>query len=206
MQSLCCPIGRDAVTVGDRDLARFEVCAHKFVDFSEYGYGVALLNDCKYGYSVHGNVMSMSVLRAPKAPDDECDMGRHTFRYALYPHKGSFYESRVVQQAYEFNVPLLTRLSGVATRQETRMFYVDQEHVVVDTIKASAGGKKWLVRLYEAYGGRSTVTLGSDFTIKAAWHSNVLEDQLDAVRVEQGKITFDVAPFQISTFLVDLSA
>ncbi|KAF9200680.1 Glycoside hydrolase, 38 vacuolar alpha mannosidase [Haplosporangium sp. Z 27] len=58
-----------------QDYAKFEVCGHKFADLSEHGYGVALLNDCKYGYSCHGNVMRLSLLRSPKAPDANCDMG-----------------------------------------------------------------------------------------------------------------------------------
>ncbi|KAJ2187237.1 Glycoside hydrolase, 38 vacuolar alpha mannosidase, partial [Coemansia sp. RSA 530] len=89
------------------DMAKFEVCGHKFADLSEHGYGVALLNDCKYGFSTLGNVMSMSLLRAPKAPDANCDMGHHSFRYAIYPHKGAFGEASVVREAYQFNVPLV---------------------------------------------------------------------------------------------------
>ncbi|KAG0171791.1 Glycoside hydrolase, 38 vacuolar alpha mannosidase [Apophysomyces sp. BC1015] len=49
------------------DSAKFEVVAHKFADMSEYGYGVAILNDCKYGYSAHNNVVNLSLLRSPKA-------------------------------------------------------------------------------------------------------------------------------------------
>ena len=90
------------------DMSKFEVCGHKFVDFSEFGYGVSLLNDCKYGMAVHGNLIRLSLLRAPKAPDEHCDLGDHTFRYALYPHSGTFHESNVVQTAYQFNVaPLI---------------------------------------------------------------------------------------------------
>ena len=33
------------------DLARYEVPGHRFADLSEHGFGVALLTDCKYGYS-----------------------------------------------------------------------------------------------------------------------------------------------------------
>lgn len=89
------------------DYAKFEVCGHKFVDYSEYDYGVTLLNDCKYGFSTHGNTMRMSLLRSPKAPDAHCDIGEHEFKYALYPHKGGFYESGAVQQGYEFNIPMI---------------------------------------------------------------------------------------------------
>ncbi|KAF3854847.1 hypothetical protein F7725_022902 [Dissostichus mawsoni] len=68
------------------DWARFEVWGHKWADLSEHNFGVALLNDCKYGYSVHKNTMTLSLLRAPKAPDVNADMGTHQFTYAIMPH------------------------------------------------------------------------------------------------------------------------
>ena len=67
------------------DVARFEVCAHKWADLSEPGYGVALLNDCKYGYDIPGNVMRLSLLRAPPGPIPEADRGHHRFAYACSP-------------------------------------------------------------------------------------------------------------------------
>ncbi|RUP17557.1 galactose mutarotase-like domain-containing protein, partial [Jimgerdemannia flammicorona] len=94
------------------DAAKFEVCGHKFADLSEYGYGVALLNDCKYGYATHGNVMRLSLLRASKNPDDKMDIGHHLFKYAVYPHANHFIQSDVVREAYAFNVPLLARCGG----------------------------------------------------------------------------------------------
>ena len=57
--------------------AMFEVCAQRYAVLSEGKYGVALLNDCKYGYSCRGSTLSLSLLRAPKAPDANCDMGNH---------------------------------------------------------------------------------------------------------------------------------
>lgn len=49
--------------------ARFELSAHRFVDLSEPGYGVALLNDGKYGHSARGNTLGLSLLRSPVYPD-----------------------------------------------------------------------------------------------------------------------------------------
>lgn len=73
---------------------------------SEYGYGVALINDCKYGYAVEGNVMRLSLLRAPTLPDPDCDMGLHEFSFAIYPHEGTFSESDVHDVSYAFNNPM----------------------------------------------------------------------------------------------------
>lgn len=64
------------------DWAKHEVCGHKWVDISEYNFGMALLNDCKYGFSAYGSTIQMSLLRSPKAPDDEADTGVHIFSYA----------------------------------------------------------------------------------------------------------------------------
>ena len=75
------------------DAARFEVSAHRFADLSEPGYGVALLNDGKYGHSVHGNVLTLSLLRSPLYPDPTADEGEHHFTYSLLPHAGDWTEA-----------------------------------------------------------------------------------------------------------------
>jgi alpha-mannosidase len=72
------------------DWARFETCAQKWVDLSEGGYGVSLLNDCKYGHDIHDNVMRISLLRSPTMPDPEADLGEHHFSYSLFPHSGGW--------------------------------------------------------------------------------------------------------------------
>ncbi|KAJ3376941.1 Alpha-mannosidase 2C1 [Entophlyctis sp. JEL0112] len=146
------------------DLARFEVCGHRYGDLSEFGFGVALLNDCKYGYSTKGNVMRLSLLRAPKGPDDTTDMELHEFRYALYPHKGSFLESDVVKKAYQFNVkpivhPVLVNPNALVGAE---YFAVSEPNFVLDTVKvaedarAQPGRLDVVLRFYEAYGGRGT--------------------------------------------------
>ena len=61
------------------DMAKFEVCCHKWADLSEHGYGVSILNDSKYGFATCGNLMRLSLLRAPKAPDANADMGMLDF-------------------------------------------------------------------------------------------------------------------------------
>ena len=81
-------IERPTVANTSWDEARFEVCGHRWADLSEAGYGVALLNNCKYGYDIRGHVMRLSLLRAPGYPDPEADQGRHHFAYALLPHEG----------------------------------------------------------------------------------------------------------------------
>ncbi|KAJ2709888.1 Glycoside hydrolase, 38 vacuolar alpha mannosidase [Coemansia spiralis] len=165
------------------DMAKFEVCAHKFADLSEFGYGVALLNDCKYGHATLGNTMSLTLMRAPKAPDEYCDMGRHRFRYAVYPHSGTFSESNVVQEAYQFNVPLLELPVGCTRLLHDRPFFSlsGARNVVLDTVKvAEDDTQSYIVRMYEAYGGHARAILTTRLPASAVAKVNILEEPMSS--------------------------
>ncbi len=84
------------------DMAKFEVCGHRFADLSENGYGVSILNDSKYGFATAGSLMRLSLLRSPKAPDATADMGTHHIRWAILPHRGAL-GPVTVREALEFN-------------------------------------------------------------------------------------------------------
>ncbi|KAJ3206147.1 Glycoside hydrolase, 38 vacuolar alpha mannosidase, partial [Dinochytrium kinnereticum] len=193
------------------DLAKFEVCAHKFADLSEYGFGVALMNDCKYGHSIKDNVMRMSLLKSPKAPDANTDIGTHVFRYALYPHRGSFDTSDVVQRAYQFNQPPIVRPTVIDRHDSNRLntgayFEVDKPNFVIDTVKRAEDtrdglkdGKDVVVRFYEACGGRGVTTFTSRFKIKEANICNIMEDVGEKVEVYGGgyAVKLEFTPFKI---------
>jgi len=184
------------------DQARFEVHGHKFADLSEYGYGVSLLNDCKYGYSTKNNVMTLSLLRAPKMPDDRCDMGEHEFSYALLPHLGTFQECAVVQEAHNFNTPLIisSRLPK-GDVQELSLFKSSHSGIVVDTVKKAEDDDSVIVRLYEAFGGyQANVTLETQLPLKSVKRCNLLEEEEKDVSFNDNKISIGgVNPFQIVT-------
>ncbi|GAX76602.1 hypothetical protein CEUSTIGMA_g4048.t1 [Chlamydomonas eustigma] len=97
------------------DWAKFEVCGHRFSDLSEPDYGVALLNDCKYGHATHGHVMRITLLRSPKCPDANTDMGHHIMRYAVLPHAYGWQAGGVVTAALGFNQPLVMVPGGAST-------------------------------------------------------------------------------------------
>ena len=79
------------------DRAQFEVVNHRWTDLSETRFGVAPLNDGKYGISVHGAEARLSLLKSGARPDPRGDEGRHVFTYALLPHTGGFSAERVAE-------------------------------------------------------------------------------------------------------------
>src|SRR6185437_12344710 len=136
-----------------RDAAQYEVPAQRFADLSEHGFGVALLNDSKHGYSCRGNELRLSLLRSPKSPDPEADMGSHAFAYAVMPHAGDWREAGVVAQAARFNAPLRR------TRAVESFAAVDDPNLVLDTIKRAEDSEAIVLRLYEPHGGRGVARI-----------------------------------------------
>lgn len=150
------------------DAAKFEVCAHKWADLSEYGYGVSLLNDCKYGYSIEDNVIKLSLLKAATYPYPEADRGHHTFTYSLLPHTGGFREGLVVQEGYKLNMPLMVRqinMQDGVMPQSWSLIHAEQENIVIETIKKSEDDESVIVRFHEAYNQKcyAHITTGFDF-------------------------------------------
>lgn len=184
--------------------AQFEVCGHRFADVSEAGYGVSLLNDCKYGYDIQGSTIRLSLLRAPKWPDDTADLGKHEFTYSLYPHEGDWREAHTVRKAAELNaaaacveggpVPGSFALPGAAS-----FIRFQANHVVLDTVKPSEDGGGIILRLYESAGGRERVTIGWPQPVRKAFVSNALEDELEELALTDGAIELAFRPFEIKT-------
>jgi alpha-mannosidase len=189
------------------DLARFEVCAHKWADLSEPGYGVALLNDCKYGYDISENVIRLSLLRAPTWPDPVADRGTHRFRYRLLPHSGDLRAAGVIDAGYDLNVPLRT----VATEPHDgslgsghSWLSVDAPNVVVEVVKRSDPDSDALVvRLYEAWGQRGRVTLHAPWDIRRATLTDLLERDVAETPSRGATVTVHMTPFQIATIKLE---
>uniref|UniRef100_A0A8U8C6V9 alpha-mannosidase n=1 Tax=Geospiza parvula TaxID=87175 RepID=A0A8U8C6V9_GEOPR len=190
------------------DWARFEVWAHKWLDLSEHGFGVALLNDCKYGASAHRNVLSLSLLRAPKSPDATADIGHHQFTYAVMPHRGSFQEAGVIQQAYNLNFPLHVVPASRAQCPAWSAFSVSSPAIVLETVKqAGAGveeGRAVVVRLYEALGSTVTAWLQTPLPVKEAMLCDLLERPLAQGRLplEQQGLRLSFTPFRVLSVLL----
>ncbi|WP_340022013.1 alpha-mannosidase [Paenibacillus sp. FSL K6-1096] len=182
------------------DYARFETVGHQWADISEKGFGIALLNDCKYGYDIKDSVMRLTLLKSAVHPDPQQDQGHHEFTYALYPHTGDFVEGGVVQEAWELNHPL----RAVAGRLEAApLLYIDGQHVMVDAIKRSEDGKDVVLRLHEYAGSRTQVIIDSAYEIGSWQECNLMEEPLGE-RQEAEELSFQVKPYEIKTFRIKL--
>lgn len=200
------------------DMAKFEVCCHKFADLSEANYGVSVINDSKYGFATVGNLMRLSLLRAPKAPDEHADMGTHKIRYAVLPHSGPL-GSATVHAGYEFNSPLvLARKPKTMSPLDSPITLVGDPAVVLDAVKrgeddedVSSGGllparkgRSVIIRAYESLGGKSRAAIQTAWDVKKVTKVDLLEDDLpgeDELKKDgDGNYPIVLRPFEVATY------
>lgn len=187
-----------------QDYAQFEVPGQKWADLSEEDYGVALLNDCKYGYDVRDNVIRLSLLRAPKYPDTEADVNRtHTFTYAVLPHPGSF-ANGVVRAGYELNCPVQCApvRDGEGGKKDasaaSRSYLgVSGDNIVIDGVKLAEDDDGIIVRLYESHGCRGKRRLDVGLPVQRAVRVDLMEREEDELPIRDGGIDLDFSPFEI---------
>ena len=189
---------------------RFEWPAQKWADMSEADGGVAVLNDCKYGYDCLDGVLRLSLLRGPVAPDPECDLGEHEFTYSVLAH-GPFADGETVRAAYELNVPVSVSAGEILGGGASLLEFIagaapgprqvdDAPTVVIETVKKSEDGEGTLIRLYEAVGGNAAGLVGGPFDVQAATECNMIEQPLRPLRLNRdGMLPLQFRPFEVKT-------
>lgn len=208
------------------DQAQFETCAHRWVDLSEAGYGVSLLNDGRYGHDVRDATIRLTLLRSPTDPDPRADQGLHEVTYALFPHPGDWREGGTVAAAYGLNRPLRVvsiteaAVPGSRGQNQAAIFTATPASVVVEAVKRPAEGEGIILRVYEAHGARVRARLISTITIREIVECDLLERTLDErspafsawkvsryashdVPLREGDAwSFELRPWEVRTFRV----
>lgn len=176
--------------------AKYEVCNHKWTDLSEPRFGLAILNDCKYGVSVQGGKMGLSLLKSGKRPDSTGETGVKYFSYALLPHEGGFTAESVVLPAYAFNRPPRKVGEGVALPVRG----VTVPNVIAETVKFAEDGDGIVLRLYECERSLTncTLLLSDEYEVYAC---DMLEE--NPVLLGKGReIPLSFRQFEIKTLLI----
>ncbi|KKO50811.1 alpha-mannosidase [Paenibacillus sp. DMB20] len=185
------------------DMARFETVGHQWADLSDQGYGVSLMNDCKYGYDIKDNVMRLSLIKCAVHPDTEADQGYHRFTYSLFPHAGTWLQGDTVRQAWDLNNPLKAS-RGAAEVPERSMFRLSSDTAMISAVKKAEDHNKAIVRIHDYSGSRKRLVLESDFNI-VSWRECNLMEQPEGEPQQDSVISFVLEPYEIKTFEIDLT-
>ena len=191
------------------DQARFEVCHHKWMDVSEGGYGVSILNDCKYGISVEENVIGLSLLKCGMYPNPMADREIHNAVYSIFPHTGSWQESGTVREAYLLNNPMQAYCAnGQRNGLPRRMSLVDHDHrnIMIESVKKAEDNDDTIIRLYEFENRRTDVQLRLPQKASKIWLCNMLEEKEQLLAESTDTFTVSAEPFGILTIRVKVNS
>lgn len=183
--------------------AMFEVTNHKYTDLSETGYGISILNDCKYGISVEGSDMRLSLHKGGVRPDPRGDKGVHYATYSLLPHNSAFNANDTILPAYMLNNPVIT---AKGCYEMVNLGSSDKANVIVETVKPledsiESGEKAYILRVYEAEGCYTNASVSFGFAPKAIAVTNMLEEVKEELTASR---TLDLTfkPFEIKTLKI----
>lgn len=183
---------RSTKTDNPIDYAQYEICAHKYVDVSNNGYGFAIINDCKYGHRVKDGLISLNLLRSPVYPDEVADKGEHRFTYYVYAHKEEAYQSKLIEYSHCLNNPLLITNSQIPINT---VIECDKDNIIIETIKIAEDNNDIIVRLYETNNKETIAKLNTTFEYTKAYECDMLENNTNLIELDNLSFT----PFEIKT-------
>ena len=187
------------------DEARFEVCAHKWVDISEGDYGVSLLNDAKYGYDIYEGTMRMTLLKATCEPNPDADKEAQNFIISILPHTGAWRDAQVQEESYKLNNPLYGKIeeahSGTINSRYS-LVSLQECGAEIEVVKLSEDGEDLIVRLYDYRGSKHKNCLLLGFKATQVWECDMLENVITSYEVQNGQVTFELKPYEIKTFRI----
>jgi alpha-mannosidase len=187
--------------------AQFEVPAQQWADLGDGAHGLSVINESKFGYDAAGSVLRLTLLRSPKWPDPEADMGHHHFHYALYPHAGTWQQAMTVRHGFEHNYPL-TAVVTTAHPGELPASHsfvsVSPDNVVLTAVKKAEDSNALIFRVYEWAGKAATVEFHVPPGATAATVTNMMEaPEGGALPLSSDVVKAPIKPFEILTVRVD---
>jgi alpha-mannosidase len=205
---------------GNNDPVKYEVPQHEWLDLTDAGggYGVSVLNDCKFGsdkpddHTVRLTLLYTPGVRSEYQDQGSQDFGRHDIAYAIAGHAGDWRQGGVVARAHRLNQPLRVFSTPAHPGSLGRSFSfasLDNSQVEITALKKAEDSDETIVRLREL-GGQDTQTARLKFAapILAArevdGQERPLEHAAAAADLREGQLTVQMAPYSLRTFALKL--
>ena len=204
---------------GNNDPKKYEVPQQQWFDLTgtDGKYGVAVLNDSKFGSDKPDDkTMRLTLLYTPAVRTDyqdqgTQDFGRHEILYALVGHPGDWRDGHIPAHAAALNQPLAAfQATPHPAGKLPRSFYaleVSSPQVSVVALKKAEDSDEIIVRLKETTGrAAGNVELSTAAPLLSAREVNGQEKPMGAASVQNGKLTTTLEPFGLKSFAIKLGA
>ena len=181
------------------DYAKFEVGAQRYADLSGRDYGVALLNNCKYGHRITDGVLDLNLLRSPRHPDPDADQGAHEFTYSLLPHTGRMIDSNVQAEASMLNrAPVV--MKGSARKSAALPVAVQGDGISLEVLKKAEKDDAIILRVVETQGRHSKGAIAFNRKFDTIAVTNLMEWEDEEAVPCAGELEITLKPFEIRTY------
>lgn len=210
-------LGLGAIKRGTATKNLYSVPAQKWADLTDKteNFGVSVFSDCKYAWMKKDNrTLRLTVLHSPKkyyrhdSVQGMLDFGLNRYSYAIYSHIGD-YSNGTQLGARFFNQPVTAFIcdkhNGILG-DEYSFCSINTEDVIIRAIKKAEDSDEIIIRVNEG-----SCKVINDVEIKlgkgivSARECNAYEEEIGEAKVKDGKLVFDMEPYQIRTFAVKLA-
>jgi len=176
----------------------------RWVDISEHGYGVALLNDGKYGASARNSKIGLTLAKTPLYPDQTADYGAFTLTYVLQPHKGDWREGRVPDRAWELNTPV--KVTHGSPSQKS-FIQIDSRDLMLEAVKQAEDDDSAIMRLYERHNSRGRARISTWGKVNDVSVTDFLEasESKDDVDLKDNSVALKYRNHQILTLKIRMT-
>lgn len=183
------------------DKAKFEICGQKYADISDGGYGLAVLNDCKYGHSVRRGKLTLSLIKSSGYPNEYIDCDVHDFVYSVIPHSGNHIDAGIIEESLIFNNPPVINENAVIS-ENCSLVKCSSDGITPGAFKRAYDGDGFVLRLAENRNRRVKAVLEFAFDVKSAFICSTTEEEQTEIKVDGRKVTLEFSPFEIITLKV----
>ncbi|MGB9857558.1 MAG: alpha-mannosidase [Dictyoglomaceae bacterium] len=178
--------------------AKFEFPVHRFINLSQGDFGVSILNNGKYGHNVRENTIGLTLLRSPVLPDFYADLGKHEFTYSILPHSEDW-KLITIKEAEELNRPLFVKEINNGEITEESIIKWDSPNILIGALKKGEEGENVILRFAEYFGWEKEIEFVFNFPIKEVYECNLLEENLEKIKLEGNKIRVKIKPYELKT-------
>jgi alpha-mannosidase len=212
-------IKRASNPTANHDVPRWEQYHQTWADVpSKDGkWGVAFVNNGRYGHDTKDNRFGLTLVRGPmppkpsgeswvhkeradrfkatgEAPPGHDDLGCHLFKYLVVPHEGSFDKSEpfVPAIAHWFNEGCVVCPAPADPKRDflgNKIACIDGKNAEIGTIKDAEDKDGRIIRVVEAAGtgGKVTLLLHPSLKVKGVIETDILERRLPAQSIAAKK-------------------
>ena len=189
-----------------------------FAGIEGEGVAVALLNRGTPSYQIAPDkggrdTILLSVLRSPSVGtylhepesysmtdyDRMRDPGHHHFEYALTSYGEGFSDNRAVLDAAAYNAKLFAAKGSYTLPEMPRL---SCPHVRIAATKAACDKNGYILRLCEYHGKQASATLSLPEGTTKVFETDLKEEIIRRLPIENGKVSLDFAPFKIKTLRI----